>query len=409
MWSTGESGDHMLTTEQLADYQRDGFLVLKGQIPEADIERLERGLERNPPLDGTLYDVAELNYPEPGRYTLANNCLKDPDLAFLAEHPKIVPAAADVLGADPKLSAYVIYDRTPGGAGIPSHNDYKRWRPVGSSMNWAFTIVPFCDFDSEAGQLFIAPGSHRLDRVAAGPERPLTVAPPVKPSEDDFIDPELQRGDLVIMNMHTWHRAAGNTSDHSRIGAFNKYTAADAPPATGYFLYDDDVYEALSSAGRAVIAEHSNKPLATTRLLLMRERAEPEILLVTNDQGELELPGGETFIEQAIPDWDRGNLIASLQHNLRSTLRIETPWVSYVGDFDEGPKLARIYAYTLPGFGFPVAYQGAQWFTRDQLESATGDLAHGYEGVAFDRWLDPTILRGKGLTQAQSRVNQYAY
>ncbi len=399
----------MLSTEQLADYERDGFLVLRGQIPDADIERLERGLDRNPPLDGSLKDVAGLNYPEPGRYTLANNKLKDPDLAFLAEHPAIVPAAADVLGADPKLTAYVIYDRTPGGPGIPSHNDYKRWRPVGSSMNWAFTIVPFCDFDSTAGQLFISPGSHRLDRVAPGAERPLEVTPPAKPSEDSYIDPEAKRGDLIIMNMHTWHRAAGNNADHSRVGAFNKYAAADAPPATGYFLYDDDVYNALSPEGQSVLAVHSNKPLATTRLVLMRERDDVEILLVTDDNGRLQLPGGSTFIEQAIPDWDTGNVIASLQEALRTTLRIETPWVSYIGDFDEGDVLSRVYAYTLPGFGFPVPYEGARWLTRDQLVSSQEDLAFGYEVEALDRWLDPSIVRGKGLTQAQSRVNQYAY
>ncbi|MFT7601062.1 MAG: hypothetical protein ACI8TP_004012 [Acidimicrobiales bacterium] len=398
----------MLTKDQLAEYERNGFLVLKGQIPGSDINRLEQALERNPPLDGTLYDVSTLSYPEPGRYTLANNCLKDPDLAFLAEHPQIVGAVGEVLGcSDPKLTAYVIYDRTPGGAGVPSHNDYKRWRPVGSSMNWAFTIVPFCDFNEESGQLFIAPGSHQLHRIAEGSERPLEVVPPVRPSEDDYIDPGLERGDLVLMNMHTWHRAAGNTSGSSRIGAFNKYAAANCPPATGYFLYDDDVFEALSAEGQSVIAVHSNKPIETTRLVLTRERSESEVLLVVDDDDTWQLPGGDTFVEQAIPDWDRGNLIASLQHNLRQSLRIETPWVSYVGDFDEGDHLCRTYGYTLPSFGFPVAYQSAQWFTRTELAAA--DLRFGYEVEAFDRWLDPSVIRGKGLTQAQSRVNQYAY
>ncbi len=399
----------MLSASQLADFERDGFLVLKGQLPDQDICRLERGLANNPPLDGTLYDVRELHYPEPGRYTLANNCLKDPDLAFLAEHPAVVPAAADVLGADPRLSAYVIYDRTPGGSGIPSHHDYKRWRPVGSSMNWVFTIVPFCDFDAAAGRFYVAPGSHHLDRISAGPERPLEVRAPEKPDEASFIDPELQRGDVLLMNMHTWHRADGNTSDHHRVGAFNKYAAADAPPATGYFLYDDDVHEALSPGNRSLLAVHDDRSIDTTRLVLVRHLDEPEILLVPDDSGRLVLPGGPAFVEQAIPDWDRGNVIASLQANLRDQLRIETPWVSYVGDFSEGGHLCRVYGYTLTGLGFPVPYRGAVWMNRSQLESARDDLTFGYEPAAFNGWLDPTIVRGKGLTQAQSRVNQFAY
>ena len=153
----------------------------------------------------------------------------------------------------------------------------------------------------------------------------------------------------------------------------------------------------------------SNAPILTTRLVLMREGDEQQILLLERDDGKLGLPGGETFVEQAIPDWDRGNVIASLQSALREQLRIETPWVSYVGDFEEDDHLTRVYAYTLTGLGFPVPYKQGRWLNRTQLEAATDDLAFGYELEALDRWLDPTVVRGKGLTQAQSRVNQYAY
>ncbi len=402
----------VLTESQLRDYERDGFLVIRGAIPDADIERMERAVDRNPPIDGTLDPTAPV-YPAPGRYTLALNCLKDPDLAFLAEHPAILPVAADVLGDDPRLTAYVIYDRTPGGNGLPIHHDYKRWRPVGSSMNWLFTIVPFCDYDEAAGPLYVSPGSHLLHRVAPGLERPMEVAPAVTPTEASFVDPGLKRGDLLLMNQHLWHRASPNKSNHHRQGAFNKYAAASAPPATGFFLYDDDVYEAISPENRSIIAVHSNKPIATTRAVLVREgKTEPEMLVVPDDagSGRLTLPGGPTFIERAIPDWDHGNLIASLQAALRADLRIETPWVSYVGDFDEGDHLCRVYGYTIPsGLGFPVPYTPGQWLGRSQLESARDQLAYGWETEAVDRWLDPAPIRGKGLTQAQCRLNQFAY
>lgn len=405
----------MLTDSQLADYRRDGFVVLKGAIPDGDIARWEGALDRNPPLDGTLdRATTEAAYPEPGRYTLALNAAKDPDLADLATHPAIVPAAADVLGADPRLTAFVIYDRTPGGQGIPSHNDYKRWRPVGSSMNWAFTIVPFCDFDAEAGRLFVAPGSHRLERVEPGPERPLCVSPPTKPDEADFIDPELVRGDLLVMNMHLWHRADGNRSSRHRVGAFNKYGAADAPPATGYFPFDDDVYRAIGPDHDDLLAMHSDRPIATTRLLLQKADDDPRVLVIEPEDGAaagsgVNLPGGATAVEQAIPDWDTGNYIAALAAAVRDQIRIELPWVSYVGDFLEGDHLCRVYAYTLPGFGFPVPYRGARWLDRDELVVEADRLAVDWIPEALDRWLDPAIVRGKGLTQAQSRVNQYAY
>lgn len=408
----------MLSPSQLDDYRRDGFLVLKGAIPDGDISRWEGALERNPPLDGTIERAAP-TYPEPGRYTLATNAAKDPDLADLAQHQAIVPAVADVLGGDPRLTAFVLYDRTPGGAGIPSHNDYKRWRPVGSSMNWAFTIVPFCDFDPAAGRLFVAPGSHHLDRVGEGPERPLCVAPPTQPDEADYLDPELERGDLLIMNMHLWHRAEGNNAEHHRVGAFNKYAAADAPPATGYFLFDDEVHGALAPEHRDLLAVHSDRPIVTTRLLLMRGPDDPRFLVVDGPDGAggggglAHLPGGPALVERAIPDWDGGNFIAALGAAVRDQLRIELPWVSYVGDFPEPvsaePGLCRVYAYTLPGLGFPVPYEGSRWIDRDGIDGHPEKLAVDWLADAVDRWLDPSIVRGKGLTQAQSRVNQYAY
>ena len=395
----------MLTTDQLETYQRDGYLILRSAIDEAEVLRLERGFARHPPVDGTLDSTK--TYPEPGRYTLANNCLKDPDLAFIAEHPTILDAAETLLGDAPRLTAFVIYDRTPGGGSIPAHNDYKRWRPVGSSMNWLFTIVPFSDFDAQTGQLFVAPGSHHLERIKQTNERTLHVDPCIRPDESTFIDPELRRGDLLIMNMHLWHKAAGNTSRQHRVGAFNKYAAANAPPATGYFRYDDDVYAALSSKGKSLLAVHSNKPIATTRLVLVRGTgADVEVLLVKSDDGRFTLPGGRTYDERAIPDWDLGNMIAPLQQHLREDLNIATPWVSYTGDFDEGDHLCRVYGYDLTGLGFPVPYDG-RWHKVDELDECK--WSYGFEATAVRAWLDPNPVRGKGLSQAQSRVDQYAY
>ncbi len=365
-----------------------------------------RPVSSRAPLDGTLQ---KLNYPEPGRYTLANNCCKDPDLAFIIEHPAIVPRVTTLLGDQPRLTAYVIYDRTPGGEGIPAHNDYKRWRPVGSSMNWLFSIVPFCDFDDQTGQLFVAPGSHRLERIYADSQRPLRVKPAVKPPAENFVDPKLKRGDLLLMNMHLWHRAGPNRSDKHRVGLFNKYAAASAPPATGFFLYDNDVHAALSPAGQNLLGVHSDKPIGTTRLVLARGAADKaQVLLLKNDQGRWLLPGGATFTERAIPDWDEGNMIAPLQQHLREQLRIETPWVSYLGDYVENGHLCRVYGYTLNDMGFPVRYSG-EWHPTGELRGIKNDLAYGYEIDAVHAWLDPAPIRGKGLSQAQSRVDQYAY
>ena len=86
----------MLTQKQIDRFEKEGFLVLKGVIDEDDIKRLERGVANNPPLDGTLDPNAPI-YPAPGRYTLATQSHRDPDLGFIIENEVIVDAARDLL------------------------------------------------------------------------------------------------------------------------------------------------------------------------------------------------------------------------------------------------------------------------------------------------------------------------
>ena len=382
-----------LSATDVERYVHDGFVVVRNALDDHEIERFANAFKRHPPLHGPVPGV----YPAPGRYTLAESCMADPDLGFVAGHPVILDAARTLLQDDPTLTAFVVYDRTPGGPSIPKHNDYKRWRPVGSSMNWLFTIVPLDDFDAKRGQLFVSPGSHRLERIRAAGGRALDVDAAVVPDDDSFVDPQLKRGDLLLMNMHCWHKAAPNRSTQHRIGFFNKYAAASCPPATGYYQFSDAAFNALPPAGQAAVAFHSDKPIAKARVLLQRG----ERYLLLND----ELPGGPTFHERAIPDWDLGNYIAAAHAGLRERVKVETPWLTYVGDYDEGSSLARVYAFELNDNGFPARYVG-EWLSADEIQERA---RFGYEADAIATWLDPSCTRGKGISQAQARVDQYAY
>ena len=119
-----------LTASDMTQYEEEGFLVIRDALDQAELIRFDKASRRHfnelPPGD--------LNYPDPGRYTLAKSAMAAPDLAFVVEHPNIVGPASSLLKDAPILTAFVVYDRTPGGPGIPAHNDYKRWRPVGHSL-----------------------------------------------------------------------------------------------------------------------------------------------------------------------------------------------------------------------------------------------------------------------------------
>ena len=397
----------MFTADQHRQYQEQGFLVLRNAFSEKEMDLLDDAADRHPPLDDGQGKAGATKWPNAGRYTLAKSSWCDPDFVSFAEHPNVVRGASELLDDDVFLTAYVLYDRTPGGPGLPPHHDYKRWRPVGSSLNWLFTIIPMCDFDEEAGQLFIAPGSHHTERLTDRGEGVLHVNEAIRPNPDDFIDPQLKRGDLLFMNMHLWHKAAENRSDRHRRGLFNKYAARRYPPATGYYLFSDSVYELFTQAGKELIPVHSDKTIETTRLLLERQGPQGPEYFFVRENDVLKLPGGDVYFEDAIPDWDIGNYIGSLQTNILNDIRLETPWVTYVGDYEEEGHLCRVYAYPMNNNGFPVAYHEGRWIDADNIRKES--FRYGYEASVIRDWKQPELIRGKGLSQAKSRIDQFAY
>ena len=226
---------YALSEREIADYQRDGHLVVRGVSSPGETRKLREVVAKHAP---DAY-APNLEYPQPGKYTISGHQLAlHPALAAIAENPAIVDRVEALLGQAAHLSAFVAYIRTPGNKGGGAHNDYKRWRPVGSSMNWLFAIVPLTDFDAEYGPLLVSPGSHKMHRVVDPAARILDVAKPDRKQLGPFVDPELKAGDLLLLNMYAWHEPPAGTATKDRCGIFNKYCAVDAPLAAGHFRYE---------------------------------------------------------------------------------------------------------------------------------------------------------------------------
>jgi len=398
---------------------------MRGVLGEDELRRLDHAVERHMPRHA--YAPGKV-YPEPAKYTLAGQIVADPDFAFVSEHPGIVGPAEDLLGGASHLTAFVVYERTAGNQGSAPHFDYKCWRPVGSSMDWLFTIVPLTDFDPEHGPLLVAPGSHRpgpageairtgdvgmergVENAKRGAARVLEREAGAVPAETDFIDPALRRGDLLLMNMYLWHSAPPNA--RRRIGLFNKYAAADAPPASGYFLWNGDVHSHFSPEGRRLLAVHDDRPLAMTRGLLVAGGA---LLLEHDGDGRWSLPGARGVEEQAIPGWDHGNRIGALDFALRERLGLTVPWMSYLGDYEEADPenpgaslLCRVYIHPMESRPEPrPTGPETGWFTPADLARLGPDaLAQPYIGPALDRWFESPARRGKGISQARALAGQ---
>ena len=390
-----------LTEQQIADYHEDGYIIVRNVLSTKETDELRRTVQQAVKHDAY---PSTLQYPQPAKYTVSGNRLADPGLTAIAEHPTVVGTVEAALSQPAYLTAYVAYLRTPGDKGAGAHCDYKRWRPVGSSMNWVFAIIPLTDFDAEYGPFLVSPKSHKLTQVIDPDAHILDLNRPDAEQLAPFIDPELKAGDLLVVNEHVWHKAPAGTTTEDRCGIFNKYCAVDAPPAAGYYPYNPAALEALSDDGKRLIPVCFDKPITTTRLLIEDSSAQESKFLLHRDAETTswELPGGEGWEEEKLVGWDVGARIGSLQELAKTQLDLDVPWMSYIEDIESEDGICRIYGFSDENLDLDALVdKGCDWFTKSELQKRLGEsdsICH-----AIDTWQHPDVIRGKGKACNQSR------
>ncbi len=393
-----------ISAREIADYRENGYHIIRGVLHPKETEEYRRLVR--------VYvktDSHEMNreYPEPAKYTVAGNTMAKPGLASIAEHPTVVNSVECLLGERAYLTAYVAYVRTPGNRGGGAHFDYKRWRPVGSSMNWLFAIIPLNDFDEIFGPLLVSPGSHKLPRLIdpQAPIRDLTA--PDRDKLPAFVDPKLKAGDLLLMDGRTWHLPPPGTATEDRCGFFLKYCAVNAPPAAGYYPYSNASYDSMSDAGKRLIPIHFNGPISSARLLIEDPSgAEPSFLLKRSaDDGTWELPGGASQDEEEKVGWDIGSRIGALQSMVEQQLNGNViPWMSYIEDLQSDGGVCRVYGYRDSDRNLRSSMENhdrGEWFTTSKLRKTLG------EDHAINRivrlWQRKDFIRGKGKAGRQQK------
>ena len=388
-----------LTKKQIADYHEDGYLIVRNILSTKEADELRRIVQQE--VIREAYP-STLKYPQPAKYTVSGNRLADPGLTAIAEHPTVVSTVESVLGHPAYLTAYVAYLRTPGDKGSGAHCDYKRWRPVGSSMNWVFAIIPLTDFNEAYGPFLVSPKSHKLTQVIDKDAHILDLNRPDAEQLASFIDPELKAGDLLVVNEHVWHKAPAGTTTEDRCGIFNKYCAVNAPPAAGYYPYNPAALEALSDDGKCLIPVCFDKPITMTRLLIEDTSSQESKFLLHRD-GEWKLPGGEGWEEKKLVGWDVGARIGSLQEITKTQLGLDVPWMSYIEDVEAEDGICRVYGFSDENLDpDALVNNGYDWFTKSEMQKRLGESDAICRTV--DTWQQTDVIRGKGKACHQSRT-----
>jgi ectoine hydroxylase-related dioxygenase (phytanoyl-CoA dioxygenase family) len=220
-----------ITAEQRAQFEEDGFIVLRGALAPQVIRDYE------PEITAKVFELNTQHLPVDQRPTAAQRAALQ--VMNLWEHgdrvrnfvfsPRLAQLAAELLGV---RAVRIYHDQTiykePGGDISPWHADQYYW-PLSSDRACSIWI-PLQDTPLEMGPLIFAAGSHT---ITAGRDLPVSdesearMQAVLRERAVPIYEQPFQLGDLSVHLGWTFHRAGRNTTQEPRKAMVIIYMDAD--------------------------------------------------------------------------------------------------------------------------------------------------------------------------------------
>lgn len=247
VYSTGEQrSEGPLSETELAQYERDGFLVFNQFLDQTSVERFRDDLRAYEQDDGVLR--CEGTITEPGKQEIRSifgiHELSD-RFDRLTRDPKILAMVHQLLGSD----AYIHQSRInfkPGfhGKGFDWHSDFETWHaedgmPRMRAVSFSITLTENMPFN---GPLMLVPGSHKTFIPCVGRTPEDNYQSSLKKQElgvpnDTDLDRMIERGgikaptgpagSLIIFECNTLHASNANMSPWPRSNLFFVYNSVE--------------------------------------------------------------------------------------------------------------------------------------------------------------------------------------
>lgn len=220
---------HFLTAQQLSDYERDGFIVLRSLFSQEETEALRaRFMEiHRQALDE---NSAMRHYYQPRSLKQANGDILQHFPRIMMPHrfdaiskqymldQRLGKILHDLFGEEPLAAQSMLYFKPPGARGQAFHQDdfYLKTAPGHCMAAW----VALDDCDAENGTLFVVPGSHTqpvLCPHAADLTKSFTTEEVDIPENIQPQEVSLVAGDVLFFNGAVIHGSTPNmTTDRFR-------------------------------------------------------------------------------------------------------------------------------------------------------------------------------------------------
>jgi len=212
----------------LADYERDGVVLVRGFLStdeaagvRAELERYIREDLASRPLDARTLEKDEKTVRNLWRLEQHNEFFRQ-----LGARADIRGLVAPLVRGEPVLCAVETFNKPARvGSGVPYHQDNAYFCQTPPDM---LTVWIAIDAVTEAnGPVFFVRGSHRggmLPTKSSGVRgNSIGMAEPSRVPLDEQFCALLAPGDATIHHCETVHHSAPNTTEHSRLGLLLVY------------------------------------------------------------------------------------------------------------------------------------------------------------------------------------------
>jgi len=254
VWEDRTGPFRRLTAEQVAGFDRDGFVVLERAIPEDELATLVAEID---PMEAELEEL--LRQVEDGKVFIARAdeitftthlVARSPSIRAFASSPLFADLCHDLVGPDVRFYwDQAVYKKPEKPRRFPWHQDngYKYLEPQAYLTCW----VPLTDATEANGCPQVATGLHRLGTLKHHYVDPLGweifEAPPEQPAIA-----EARKGSVVVFSSLTPHLTGPNTTDAVRKAYILQYAPEGAysldgdpnqGPPTGRTTQDNAGYQ----------------------------------------------------------------------------------------------------------------------------------------------------------------------
>lgn len=232
----------MLTTEQLDEFNENGFLIIRNAISKEAAFAFERAIDY-------LHDKDEpVSSRTKARWDMRNCLFRHPYFINLLLDHRMLSIPAEILGWNIKLLTTHIVKIAPQAQtnemSILFHQDGGALSfELSEPLPLLIIKMNYCisgDKEPDSGQLRVVPGSNRL------------IGPPVMKTDTEpfgAIDLITEPGDLTLLDWRCWHALSPNKSKVVRRNIYYGFGPRWLMPM------DYDTYEQLGYANTAILTQ----------------------------------------------------------------------------------------------------------------------------------------------------------